>query len=49
MFCQESKKRFDKDEEFNKRAHDEVVKLQNGNPEARDAWELVCDVSRKGI
>ncbi|KAG8222038.1 hypothetical protein J437_LFUL003958 [Ladona fulva] len=43
----ESKKRFDEDEEFKKRAYSCVVKLQNGEPDYKKAWELICDVSRK--
>lgn len=45
---QESKKRFDTDEEFKKRAYQCVVKLQSKEPEFIKAWNLICDVSRKG-
>lgn len=44
----ESKKRFDEDEEFKKRAYERVVELQNGEANVRKAWNLICDVSRKG-
>ena len=40
--------RFDEDEEFKKRAYSHVVQLQNGDPEVRQAWTLICDVSRRG-
>ncbi|VDP33737.1 unnamed protein product [Soboliphyme baturini] len=43
----ESKLRFDSDEEFKKRAHLCVVRLQNGDPDFIKAWKLICDVSRK--
>lgn len=45
---QESKKRFDEDEEFKKRAYERVVQLQGGDADVRTAWKLICDVSRKG-
>ncbi|XP_034655830.1 probable arginine--tRNA ligase, cytoplasmic isoform X1 [Drosophila subobscura] len=46
-FYKESKKRFDTDEEFKKRAYNRVVSLQNGEENSRKAWTLICDVSRK--
>ncbi|XP_022224799.1 probable arginine--tRNA ligase, cytoplasmic isoform X2 [Drosophila obscura] len=46
-FYKESKKRFDTDEEFKKRAYNRVVSLQSGEPNSRKAWQLICDVSRK--
>lgn len=42
-----SKTRFDEDANFKKRAHLEVVALQQGQKEARDAWEIICHISRK--
>ncbi|XP_053610780.1 arginine--tRNA ligase, cytoplasmic [Plodia interpunctella] len=45
-FYKESKKRFDSDEEFKKRAYGCVVKLQSGQPDYIAAWKLICDVSR---
>ena len=48
FFWQESKKRFDSDEAFKKVAYEKVVELQGGNPDVRKAWDLICDVSRKG-
>ncbi|MDE3045102.1 MAG: arginine--tRNA ligase [Verrucomicrobiota bacterium] len=44
-----SKKRFDEDSSFKKRAQLEVVKLQSGDPEAMHAWKIICDASRKGF
>ncbi|XP_044736592.1 probable arginine--tRNA ligase, cytoplasmic [Chrysoperla carnea] len=46
-FYKESKKRFDSDEEFKKRAYESVVKLQAYEPNCYKAWQLICDVSRK--
>ncbi|XP_062391978.1 arginine--tRNA ligase, cytoplasmic [Sardina pilchardus] len=46
-FYKESKKRFDEDEVFKKRAYQCVVKLQSKEPEFIKAWNLICDVSRK--
>ena len=46
-FYKESKKRFDEDEEFKKRAYACVVKLQAHEPDYIKAWNLICDVSRK--
>ncbi len=40
--------RFDSDEEFKKRAYSNVVCLQNHDPDVIRAWQLICDVSRKG-
>ncbi|KAJ8266848.1 hypothetical protein GJAV_G00135370 [Gymnothorax javanicus] len=46
-FYKESKKRFDEDEEFKKRAYQCVVKLQSKEPDFIKAWNLICDVSRQ--
>ena len=46
-FYKESKKRFDEDEDFKKRAYACVVKLQAHEPDYIKAWNLICDVSRK--
>lgn len=45
-FYKESKKRFDEDEEFKKRAYTCVVKLQSGQDDYIAAWKLICEVSR---
>ena len=42
-----SKKRFDEDPDFKKRAQLEVVALQQGQKEAREAWDIICEISRK--
>lgn len=42
-----SKKRFDEDPEFKKRAQQEVVKLQSGDPVSLAAWQAICEISRK--
>ena len=41
-----AKKKFDEDEDFKKRSQKEVVKLQNGEKTALNAWKLICDISR---
>lgn len=43
-----SKKRFDEDEAFKTKARNAVVALQGGDPAILKAWELICDISRKG-
>ncbi len=44
-----SKKRFDEDPAFKKRAQLEVVNLQGGNPQSLAAWERICAISRKNF
>lgn len=44
----ESKKRFDEEEDFKKRAYQCVVRLQSKEPDFIKAWNLICDVSRRG-
>ncbi|EGT52019.1 CBN-RARS-1 protein [Caenorhabditis brenneri] len=46
-FYKESKKRFDEDEVFKKRAYECVVKLQSHEEEIVKAWNTICDVSKK--
>ncbi|XP_061718800.1 arginine--tRNA ligase, cytoplasmic [Cydia pomonella] len=46
-FYKESKKRFDEDEVFKKRAYTCVVHLQSGHPDYIAAWKLICEVSRR--
>lgn len=43
----ESKKRFDSDAEFKKRAQLQVVSLQSGDPESLKAWQTICRISKK--
>ena len=47
LFYKQSKKRFDDDEEFKETARKEVVKLQSGQADSRNAWQLLCDQSRR--
>lgn len=44
----ESKKRFDADAEFKKRAQLQVVRLQGGDPDSLAAWKIICEISRRG-
>lgn len=44
-----AKKRFDEDADFKKESQLEVVKLQSGEPQARETWEWICQVSRKAF
>lgn len=46
-FYKEAKKRFSQDEDFQEIARKEVVKLQSGEEESRQAWQLLCDQSRQ--
>lgn len=46
-FYREAKVRFDQDEDFKRRAQLAVPSLQSGEPTARAAWKLFCDISRK--
>lgn len=48
-FYKKSKKHFDEDAEFKARAHQEVVRLQSGDPDSIKAWKLLCDQSRKAF
>eukprot|EP00126_Sphaerothecum_destruens_P012738 Sdes_comp21823_c0_seq1m20380 len=48
-FYQESKSRFDSEEEFKKRAYGNVVALQSGNKEITACWKLICDVSIESL
>jgi len=45
----ESKKVFDANPEFKKRAQHQVVSLQGGDQEALDAWKRICEISRRGF
>jgi arginyl-tRNA synthetase len=44
-----SKKCFDEDPEFKKRAQLQVVKLQGGDEVSLSAWKMICDISRKAF
>jgi len=47
LLYKEAKKRFDVDEDFKVRSRDGVVKLQGGDRESLNAWEVLCAASRK--
>lgn len=47
MFYKESKKRFDEEEEFKKRAYSMVVRLQAKEPVIIQGWKLICDISER--
>ena len=46
-FYRQAKKRFDEDETFKENARQAVVKLQAGEPEIIEAWERVCELSKR--
>jgi len=47
VFYKKSKEKFDSDEAFKKKSHENVVKLQSGDPKITEAWKYLCDLSRK--
>lgn len=46
-FYKQAKKRFDEDEAFKEASRQEVVKLQSGAEDTRQAWKLLCEQSRR--
>ena len=46
-FYKASKKRFDNEPDFQRKSREEVVNLQSGNSKSIEAWNLLCDQSRK--
>ena len=46
-FYKQAKKRFDEDEAFKEASRQEVVKLQSGAEGSRNAWQLLCEQSRR--
>jgi arginyl-tRNA synthetase len=46
-FYKQAKQRFDEDEDFKERSRQAVVELQSGDEEARKAWQILCEQSRK--
>lgn len=42
-----SKKQFDEDPDFKRASQSEVVALQQGDPIAKQGWQIICEVSRK--
>ncbi|NGX37408.1 MAG: Arginine--tRNA ligase [Chlamydiae bacterium] len=45
----ESKKLFDADPAFKKQSQLEVVNLQGGDEATLEAWEMICDISRRAF
>ena len=43
----QAKQRFDENEAFKERSRQAVVELQSGDEEARRAWQILCEQSRK--
>ncbi|MBT9313236.1 arginine--tRNA ligase [Leptothoe kymatousa] len=46
-FYKQAKKRFDDNDDFKTTSREAVVDLQSGDPEARLAWQALCEQSRK--
>ena len=46
-FYKQAKKRFDEDDEFKTESREAVVDLQSGQEDARRAWQVLCEQSRK--
>ena len=46
-FYKQAKKRFDDDDDFKTTSREAVVDLQSGEENARKAWQLLCEQSRK--
>lgn len=46
-FYKDAKKRFDEDEDFKKKSYDMVVRLQSKDDKIYEAWNRICDVSRR--
>ena len=45
-FYKNAKKKFDEDPEFKKKSQLKTVDLQKGDPDARKAWQFICQISR---
>ena len=45
-FYKNAKKKFDEDKEFKKISQLKTVELQKGEPDARKAWQFICQISR---
>ena len=48
-FYKSAKKKFDDDPDFKKTSQLKTVELQKGNPEARKAWQFICQISRENF
>lgn len=46
-FYRLAREKFNKEEDFKKRSHIEVVKLQNEEEKSIKIWKSICDISRK--
>lgn len=46
-FYKQAKQHFDADVAFREASRQQVVALQSGEPQARKAWQLLCDQSRR--
>lgn len=46
-FYKQAKQRFDEDDEFRARSREAVVSLQSGDADAKQAWQVLCEQSRK--
>jgi arginyl-tRNA synthetase len=46
-FYKKAKVRFDEDETFKEASRQQVVKLQSGDAESKQAWDLLCEQSRR--
>lgn len=46
-FYKQAKQRFDEDDEFKARSREAVVSLQSGDAAAKQAWQVLCEQSRK--
>lgn len=49
LWYKEAKKKFDDSPTFKRDSQEEVVKLQSGDPIARQAWVHICEISLKGF
>ncbi len=49
QWYKDSKILFDKDPDFKKEAHSEVIALQASAPDSVKAWEKICDISREAF
>lgn len=47
QFYKDAKRRFDEDEEFKKKSYETVVRLQSKDERAIEAWNHICDISRR--
>ena len=48
-FYKNAKKKFDDDPDFKKTSQLKTVDLQKGEPEARKAWQFICQISRENF